>query len=220
MLKRALLFLDRSIRLPSELSWNESLSDCDEPPADIASFFAAVNLVLVASIDLGTDAGVLVIRGIERYEDDICDGENPRTTVVTIRDDADVPPVMVDAGDFCGDDGAGDAFSGPGAEMMGVAVLLSCEEVTCGEVISLASGMVNGLRSFFFLIVMTIFSNSSGVMCLSLPRLLLESEPCLCTRGLVVVRGADVDALSPLSDSMASSSIDLMLPERFGMSTV
>jgi hypothetical protein len=163
---------------------------------------------------------MLVIRDIEQYGGEIRDSKNPRTTLVTVRDDAAVPPVMVDAGDFCGDDGAGDAFSAPGAEMMGVAVLLSCEEMTGGEVISLASCMVNGLRSFFFLIVMTIFSKSSGVMCLSLPRLLLQSEPCLCTRGLVVVRGAGVDALSTLADLMAPSSIDSMLPERFGMSAV
>jgi hypothetical protein len=80
--------------------------------------------------------------------------------------------------------------------------------------------MVNGSRSFFSLMVMTIFSRSSGVMCLSLPRLLLQPESCLRTRGLVIVRGADVDALSSLSDSMASSSIESMLPERSGMSAV
>ena len=105
--------------------------------------FRSVNLVLEASADLGTDAGVLLIRGIERYEDEICDGENPRTTLVALRSDvadADAPSVVHDAGDFCGDDGAGDAFSGSGAEMMGVAVLLSCGEVICGEVILLASG--------------------------------------------------------------------------------
>jgi hypothetical protein len=108
----------------------------------MACFFGAVNLVLDASADLGREAGVLLIRGIERYEDEICDGENPRTTLVALRSDdcdADAPSV-VDAGDFCGEDGAGDAFSGSGAEMMGVAVLLSCGEVICGEVILFASG--------------------------------------------------------------------------------
>jgi hypothetical protein len=74
--------------------------------------------------------------------------------------------------------------------------------------------MVNGLRPFFSLIVMTIFSRSSGVICLSLPRLWLRPESCLRTRGLV--RGADVDAPS-LSDSMASSPTELMLPDRSGI---
>lgn len=55
--------------------------------------------MLVVSVDLGTDAGVLVIRDIagvlvirdiEQYGDEICDSENPRTTLVTIRDDAAV----------------------------------------------------------------------------------------------------------------------------------
>lgn len=102
----------------------------------MACFFGAVNLVLEASADFGTDEGVL-IKGIERYDEEICDGENPRTTLVALRSDvADAPSVVVDTGDFCGDDAAGDAaFSGSGAEMMGDAVLLSCGELICGEVI-------------------------------------------------------------------------------------
>ena len=141
MLERALFFFDCCIRLSNELSWNESLSDCDEPPsANIACFFGAVNLVFEASADFGRDAGV-VIKGIERYDEEICDGENPRTTLVALRSEvADVVSVVVDSTDFCGEDGAGDAFSGSGAEMMGVAVLLSFGEVICGEVILFASG--------------------------------------------------------------------------------
>ena len=143
MLERALFFFDCCIRLSNELSWNESLSDCDEPPsANIACFFGAVNLVFEASADFGKDAGVL-IRGIERYDEEICDGENPRTTLVALRSDcADcAPSVVVDSSDFCGEDDGGDAaFSGSGAEMMGVAVLLSCGEVVWGAVILFASG--------------------------------------------------------------------------------
>ena len=85
--------------------------------------------MLDASADLCADGGVLLIRGIEQYEDDVCDGENSRTTIVTIRDVSDAPSVMVDAGDFCGDDGASDSFSFPGAEIMGAAMLLSCGEM-------------------------------------------------------------------------------------------
>jgi hypothetical protein len=79
--------------------------------------------------------------------------------------------------------------------------------------------MPSGSRSFFSLMVMTIFSRSSGVICRSLPRLRLQPESCRRTRGLVMFNGADVDALSSLSDSMASSSAtESMLAESSGMS--
>jgi hypothetical protein len=110
--------------------------------------------------------------------------------------------------DFCGDDRAVDTFSGSVVNTMGGLVLLNCDGVA-----SLASGaiygwllMVNGSRSFSSLIVMTIFSRSSGVICFSLPRLRLQPESCLRTR--VLVRDADVDATS-LSNLMASSTTRL-----------
>jgi hypothetical protein len=126
ILERA-LFFDCCIQLSNELSWNESLLDCNEP-----CFFGAVNLILEATPDFGTDAGVL-IEGIERYDAEICDGENPRTTLVALRSNAaDALSVVVDAGD---DDATDAAFSGSGAEMVGDAVLLSS-----GEAILFASG--------------------------------------------------------------------------------
>jgi hypothetical protein len=49
--------------------------------------------------------------------------------------------VVGEYGDFCGEDDAGDAFSGSGAELMGVAVLLDCGGVViCGKLILSVSG--------------------------------------------------------------------------------
>ena len=77
----------------------------------------------------------------------------------------------------------------------------------------------SGSNSFFSLIVMTIFSRSSGVMCLSRPRLRLPTESCLRIKGCAISRGAEVDeeVLSD-SNSRASSSSESMLPERSGTS--
>jgi len=220
---RPLLFFDCCTRLSNELSTNESLSDCEDPPsANIACFFVVANRVFEARADFGPDVGPLR-SGIDRYDDDTCDGEKPRTTLVVLRSDAaPTESEAVDCGDVSDDVGDTEAWvsTGSGAVMIGVAVLLSLASVF------FASGaryewvlMASGSRSFFSLMVMTIFSRSSGVICRSLPRLRLQPESCRWTRGLVMFSGADVDALSSLSDSMASSSAtESMLAESSGMS--
>lgn len=190
----------------------------------MACFFVVVNRVLEARADLGIDDGAFGARRVDRYDDETCDGENPRTTLVVLLSDVALESAVVDSCDLWDDDGETEAAcgSGSGAVMIGAAVLLSLGEIL------LASGaryecvlIPNGSKSFFSLIVMTIFSRSSGVICLSFPRLrLLQPESCRRTRGLVMTRGADVDALSSLSDSMASSSAESMLPESSGTSEV
>lgn len=222
---RPLLLFDCSCtRLSNELSTNDSLSDCEDPPsANMACFFVAANRVFEARADFGVDAGPLR-SGMDRYDDDTCDGEKPRTTLVVIlRSDAVLTELAVVDCDDLSDDG-GDtedwALTGSGAVMIGLAMLLSFSSVV------LASGaryewvlMASGSRSFFSLMVMTIFSRSSGVICRSLPRLRLQPESCRWIRGLLMFSGAEVDALSSLSDSMASSSAtESMLPESSGMS--
>ena len=78
--------------------------------------------------------------------------------------------------------------------------------------------MSSGSRSFFSLMVMTIFSKSSGVMWRSRPLLRLLPESWRATLGRKMLSGADVDALSSLSDSITSSSNEPMLLESSGMS--
>lgn len=82
---------------------------------------------------------------------------------------------------------------------------------------------MSGSSAFFSLMVMTIFSRSSGVMCLSRPRLcvpvLLES--CRCSCGREIFTGAEVEFASSVSNSIASSSAkESTLPDRSGISAV
>lgn len=78
----------------------------------------------------------------------------------------------------------------------------------------------SGSRSFFSLIVMTIFSRSSGVICRSRPRLRLFTESCLWISGWAMSRGADVEEELSVSNSKASSSNESRLPERLGTSVL
>lgn len=79
---------------------------------------------------------------------------------------------------------------------------------------------VIGFRSFFSLMVMTIFSRSSGVIWRSRPRLLLLTESCRRICGCEMSSGAEVEEeVWSLSNSSASSSAsDSTLPERLGTS--
>jgi hypothetical protein len=77
-----------------------------------------------------------------------------------------------------------------------------------------------GARSFFSLIVMTIFSRSSGVICLSRPLLRHEPESCRWILGLAIASGAEVELVSEASNSTASSSAVSTLPERSGISAL
>jgi hypothetical protein len=79
---------------------------------------------------------------------------------------------------------------------------------------------VSGARSFFSLIVRTIFSRSSGVMCRSRPLLRTELESFRCRRGREIFTGAEVEFASSLSNSIASSSAESTLPDKSGMSAV
>lgn len=207
------------------------MSDCDDAPsANIACFFAVARRVFEARADFGNDVGALR-SGIDRYDDDTCDGENPLTTLVTLRSDVEVTEsAAADCGELSDDSVLLGGTVGAGAFDVAMAgAVCSCEALLVGFASDfLASGaryecvlMPNGSRSFFSLIVITIFSKSSGVICRSLPRLLLQAESCRCTLGLVMLRGADVEALSSLSDSMASSSArESRLPDSSGTSEV
>lgn len=79
---------------------------------------------------------------------------------------------------------------------------------------------VMGSRTFFALMVITIFSKSSGVMWRSRPRLLLLTESCRNICGRVISRGPEVEEVVwSLSDSSASSfENDSKLLERLGIS--
>lgn len=108
-----------------------------------------------------------VRRGMERYEELTCDGEKPLTTLVVLFIDAPLAE-SVEAG--CAEL----------SEALSVDDWLSIEDVVISGMVGgagfgssglLASGARlncvlsdNGSRSFFSLIVITIFSRSSGVM--------------------------------------------------------
>lgn len=83
---------------------------------------------------------------------------------------------------------------------------------------------MSGSSAFFSLMVMTIFSRSSGVMCLSRPRLcvlVLLLESCRCNCGREMFTGAEVEFASSVSNSIASSSAnESTLPDRSGISAV
>ncbi len=118
---------------------------------------------------VGIDEGA-VRRGIDRYEELTCEGENPRTTLVVLRSEVQLS------------DEAGCAeWSEAPSEVKDL--LSTAGVMICGvEVVAGASGARGGrlLRESgsFFLMVMTIFSRSSGVMCRSRPRLRLCTESC------------------------------------------
>lgn len=80
---------------------------------------------------------------------------------------------------------------------------------------------LRGWSSFFSLMVETIFSRSSGVMCLSRPRLRLLAESCLRIWGREMSRGLEVEEVEEVSNSRASSSTtESGLLERSGTSVV
>ncbi len=80
---------------------------------------------------------------------------------------------------------------------------------------------VSGAKSFFSLMVRTIFSRSSGVMWRSRPLLRTELESFRWRWGRVIFTGADVEFASSLSNSIASSSAnDSTLPDKSGISAV
>jgi hypothetical protein len=122
---------------------------------------------------VGIDEGA-VRRGIDRYEELTCEGENPRTTLVVLLSEV---PLSEDA--RCAE------LSEASSEVTDL--LSTTGVIICGVccVVGVASGArggrllrESGSRSLFSLIVMTIFSRSSGVMCRSRPRLRLWTESC------------------------------------------
>jgi len=130
-----------------------------------------------AIADFGRDAGALR-SGIDLYDKETCAGEKPLTMLVALCSDAaSVDPVAFDFEEACDALDVDGACFSSGAEMKGDATLLSfaADFGWSGaryECVLSASGS----RSFFSLIVMTIFSRSSGVICLSRPLLLVEPE--------------------------------------------
>jgi hypothetical protein len=129
---------------------------------------------------VGIDDGA-VNRGIDRYEELTCDGEKPLTTLVVLLTDAPLAE-SVDAG--CAD--CSEALSDAD-------VWLSIEDVVISGMVVAGVGSStsasggrhdweilrgNGSKFFFSLMVITIFSKSSGVIWRSRPRLLLCTESC------------------------------------------
>ena len=131
-----------------------------------------------AKADFGNDEGALLSRGIERYDEETAAGEKPLTMLVALWTELSLFDVDVDRVElFDADVGDVDEVFGDGAAMNGVVVLFGF------GIAFPAMGAryewvlrLSGSRSFFSLIVMTIFSRSSGVMCLSRPLLLLDPE--------------------------------------------
>ena len=122
---------------------------------------------------VGIDEGA-VGRGIDRYEELTCEGENPRTTLVVLRSEVQLSD---DAG--CAEwseapSEVKDMLSTAGVMICGVEVVVAWASGARGGRLLRESGE----RSFFSLMVMTIFSRSSGVMWRSRPRLRLWTESC------------------------------------------
>ena len=169
---------------------------------------------MVAAISaVGIDDGA-VRRGIDRYDELTCDGEKPLTTLVVLRSDEAESEVT-------------DWAEGVNSELKEVSSVGCCVMTlsACGMVVSRGGEYVLMLRvmgssSFFSLMVMTIFSRSSGVIWRSRPRLLLLTESFLRIRGCAMSRGADVDeeVLSLSNSSASSSASESRLPERLGTS--
>src|SRR5271167_3462657 len=111
----------------------------------------------------------------------MCDGEKPRTTLVVLRSELPLAEP--------GFKGMGDDLSETMSELLGLSSF-TVDAVAVGVGMSSAfdasaTGVKEGvrkvspsLRSFFSLIVRTIFSRSSGVIWRSRPRLLIVLESC------------------------------------------
>lgn len=194
----------------------------DDCRAKTPVFFKAVGLGLGASAAamsaVGIDDGALR-RGTVLYDELTCAGEKPLTTLVVLL--SEVPLMMesedegwaevADATGVSSTVGVGVWGRGSGARCCG-----------CGFSTTVGRGdmlKLRGWSSFFSLIVVTIFSRSSGVMCLSRPRLRLLAESCLRIKGREISRGLQVEVV--VSNSRASSSTtESGLLERSGTSAV
>lgn len=114
-------------------------------------------------------------RGIDRYEKLICEVENPRPILVVLRSEV---PLSEDAGRA--------DLSEASSEVM--YLLSAAVVVTCGVGTSCCVGLASGARgrlvresgsrTFFSLIIMTILSRSSRVVCRLRLRLRLWTEFC------------------------------------------
>lgn len=76
----------------------------------------------------------------------------------------------------------------------------------------------NGSRSFFSLMLRTIFSKPSDVMCFSVPLLRLSIESCLRTRGLRMFRGAVCGLACSSIRSSTSDATESTLADNSGIS--
>jgi hypothetical protein len=136
--------------------------------------------VFLRGVDFGMSAAAIsavgiydgaLRRGSDRYDELICAGENPLTTPVVL---FDVPLTESD-----------DAGCAEVEDVTGVSSIVGVFGARASWVWgSMCVGRgemprLRGLRSFFSLIVETIFSRSSGVICLSRPRLRPLAEYCL-----------------------------------------
>jgi hypothetical protein len=162
--------------LPIESACSLDDSSVDEPRrAKTPDFLTADALGLWAAAisAVGMDDGALR-SGTDRYDELTCAGEKPLTTLVVLL--VDVP--LTDS-----DDVGGAEVEEAVVVSSAVGVLSGCGDGRWGFGFSARGGReemlrLRGFRSFFSLIVLTIFSRSSGVMCLSRPRLRLLAESC------------------------------------------
>lgn len=157
-----------------------------------------------------------VKRGMDRYDELTCEGEKPLTTLVVLRSEA----ALAESEDKDGTEGVA---TDSGVDCASAMTVGSAAFSSSGTEIVMVVGMlrVMGSRSLFSLMMMTIFSRSSGVMCLSRPRLLLVTESCRRTAGRAISRGPEVEeaVVLSLSNSSASSfARESTLLERLGTS--
>jgi len=164
-------------------SLKESSPD-DPPRANIAFFLAPGPFEVFAAtmsavgMDEGADRS-----GMDLYDELTCDGEKPLTTLVELLSEV---PLTESEEAGCAEtseaesevndstmDGVGNGFDDSGADW---GSRLFAGSGARYEWVLMAT---SGSRFFFSLMVMTIFSRSSGVMCLSRPRLRLCTESCL-----------------------------------------
>lgn len=116
---------------------------------------------------VGIDEGA-VSNGTDRYDELTCEGEKPLTTLVVLL--SEVLESDIDA------EGRDSGVSDLASALLGCAVASTCGFCGGRGGEKLLMLRVIGSRCFFSLMVMTIFSRSSGVMCRSRPLLRLLTE--------------------------------------------
>lgn len=190
----------------------------DPPRANMACFF-----VFVTAISSLEGA---VTRGTVLNEELTCDGENPLTMLVVLRSESPLAPseVVCEECSEAQSEAIEHSTGVEGFDVSSVIIFGVFESSANGTNTDSMTGEAlvgdSGSKTFFSLMVNTIFSRSWGVICLSRPRLsrlLIESVLELC-----MSRGAHVTSeLLSDSKSIASSwySRESTLPDKLGTSS-